>query len=101
MASRVRNVLECDRGEEESRHWQALKRGWYLGSENFRERLMDWATGVVKGRNRRSYSSEALGRHDEAHAEQLLKGGMEQLELNESEVLTLRQNDARKQACRG
>ncbi len=98
MTSRVRNVLECELDEEESRHWEALKRGWYLGSENFRDRLMDWANGVVRGRRRQSYSGEALGRHDEAHAEQLLKAGMEQLELNESKVLALRKNDARKQA---
>ena len=39
-----------------------------------------------------------LGRRDEAHAEQLLRFGMGQLELSEIEVLALRKNDARKQA---
>jgi hypothetical protein len=42
-----------------------LRRGWALGSEEFRDRMSDLASGIVRGRKRESYSGEEVRRYDE------------------------------------
>ena len=64
---------------EEAGRWRELRRGWYLGSESFGDRLMDWAAGAVAGRQRASYSGESLRGHDQREAERLLGHGLERL----------------------
>jgi hypothetical protein len=74
-----------------------LRRGWFLGGEQFREKLETLAAKVVQGRNRESYSSCALRRHDETEAARLLEAGLKRLGLTQEEARHLRQNDLRKQ----
>ncbi|CAN5461794.1 transposase [soil metagenome] len=94
MARRVREVLE----KEQAESWRALQRGWYLGSESFRDRLMDKADGLVTGRKRASFHGESLRAHDEREAAQLLAVGLARLGLTEKEAASLKQADPRKQA---
>ena len=98
MARRTREVLESVESGGEREEWKALQRGWYLGSTRFCERLMDRAAGVVRGRKRGSFAGEALRRHDEREAEQLLAAALERLELSAEAVRALKMNDPRKQA---
>jgi len=59
-----KRAMECF--DETARRWQEeewkpLKRGWFLGSEEFRERLEKLASGVVGKKKRKSYQREGLG----------------------------------------
>lgn len=98
LAARTHDVLEREPTEEEARTWRELRRGWYVGSESFGDRLMDWAAGVVDKRKRSSYAGEGLRGHDESEAAKLLKRGLHQLELTPKQAVKLRKADARKQA---
>jgi REP element-mobilizing transposase RayT len=99
MAARTRDVLEQTATAEQAEQWRKLRRGWYLGGETFRDRLMDWAAGVTAGRKRSSYQPrESLRAHDEREAARLLAEGLRQLELTLDETVRLRKTDPRKQA---
>lgn len=54
---------------------EKIRRGWYLGESNFRQRLEEHLGGVVKGKARQSFSGEAKGAHDEAAAEAMMVRG--------------------------
>jgi REP element-mobilizing transposase RayT len=97
MARRAREVMERTSTAEQDAAWPALQRGWYVGSEGFRDRLMDLAAGVVLGRKRESYERAALQTHDDRAAARLLAVGLERLELTEAEAARLQQSDPRKQ----
>lgn len=98
MAERAREVLERNATAEETEEWRDLRRGWYLGSDSFRDRLMDRAGDAIAGRKRASYRAEGLRGHDEKQAARLLTEGLEQLGLTPAAVRSLKQNDVRKQA---
>lgn len=56
-------------------------RGWYLGGEEFFERLNGVVKEAVVEKKRESFEGEAVSRHDEEEAERLLKAGMRTLGL--------------------
>ena len=74
---------------------QQVKRGWYLGSREFREKLSEHLSLSEKGDN---YRGEQRRGHNEDAAEALLLEGLHALDLQESDLPELAQNDARKQA---
>lgn len=76
---------------------KAIRRGWYLGGEEFREKLEELAEKVVKGKRRASYAGEVLKRHDAAEAQRILETGLERVGLKLEEARELKQNDPRKQ----
>ena len=81
LAARTRDVLEQEATAAEAGKWRELRRGWYLGSESFGDRLMDWAAGAVAGRRRSSSTGEGLRAHDDGEAGRLLARGLEGLGL--------------------
>lgn len=98
MARRTHEILELEEAQEQKEEWRALQRGWYVGSESFRDRLMDRADGLVAGRKRESYRSEGLRVHDEREAGRLLAESLVRLDLTEKAAASLKQTDPRKQA---
>ena len=98
MARRTHEVLELAEAAEQAEEWRKLQRGWYLGSENFRDRLMDRVDGIVAGRKRNSYHGESLRAHDEREAAKLLAAGLDRLGLTAKMVVSLKKTDPRKQA---
>ena len=99
MAERVRECLEERGSGRESQEWAGLKRGWYVGSEEFRDQLLDWADKKASGRKRSSYRNDGLRRHDERAAERRLGQACEALGVTLPELRAFRQSDARKQAA--
>jgi hypothetical protein len=78
---------------------KALRRGWFLGGEEFLERLEGVVKGALGEKKRESFDGEAVSRHDEMEAERLLQAGMRALGVaGIKEVKRLRKNDKRKQA---
>ncbi len=79
-----RRAEECWENEEDAQEdemLKAIRRGWYLGGEEFRETLEELAEKVVKGKRRASYAGEVLKRHDAAEAERILETGLERMGL--------------------
>jgi putative transposase len=59
-----------------------LRRGWYLGEESFRDKLLEkLADGLRSKRKRGSVSGEGVRAHDEAEAERLVRTVLKALEL--------------------
>jgi putative transposase len=75
-----------------------LRRGWYYGTETFREWLLEQAEGVLKERSqkRKNYHGDELKAHDLSAAQMLLEAGLREAELEEADLPRLRKRDPRK-----
>jgi len=69
--------------------WKALRRGWYVGSESFAERLKEALQSAVQGRRRESQSGPARLAHDQAAAEQGLEKAIKVLGLGKESLKAL------------
>ena len=76
----------------------AIRRGWVLGSQAFRERMEELDSARVKTRKRESYAADGLRRHDRRHAELLLKAALKQLGVGIEQMRAMRKNNLRKTA---
>ena len=70
---------------------KSLKRGWYLGGHEFRDRLLEMARGEVR-------SSPALRDHSERQAEQMAATGLQHFGLKDGDLRELSKADWRKRA---
>lgn len=80
---------------------KALRRGWYLGDDSFRDRLLNLIEKPVQAlRSKGSHSGLALGGHGEHEAERIVALGLAAWGLPEGRDLheTIRKGDARKVA---
>jgi putative transposase len=75
-----------------------LRRGWYWGSEPFRDFLLK-KVDVAAIRRNRNYQSTQMGRdHAQAEAERIVKEGLQRFALSESDLKSLPGSDPRKVA---
>jgi hypothetical protein len=78
-----------------------LHRGWYWGSEQFREYLLKKVDAVAIRRNR-NYQSAQIGRdHGQAEAEKIVQQGLERFGLAETDLESLPGSDPRKVSIAG
>ena len=84
--------------EDLDEEWREIRRGWYLGDENFRDRLEGLADKAVRGRRRSSYDRPGLAYHDARMAEEWLKKVLIVLPIDLQELRALRPSDPLKQA---
>jgi hypothetical protein len=98
MEERAREISGKDLTPEQAEQWRNLRCGWCLGSDGFREKLMDLADGVVNGRKRKSYKREGLLAHDQKEAARLLAWGLAHFGMSAEELIAARKSDAVKQA---
>ncbi|HEY5813796.1 MAG TPA: hypothetical protein VIT23_14210, partial [Terrimicrobiaceae bacterium] len=76
-----------------------LRRGWYWGSQEFREKLEQWIGKVLPERKARGYHSALERRsHDLAGAEKLLVESLASAGLREEDLPGLKGSDPRKLA---
>ena len=66
--------------------WKAVRGGWYVGGESFREKLEGYLAGAKSGRRRESHSGPAKAAHDEAAARRYLEQGLKMLDVNAAEL---------------
>lgn len=90
-------VLDKKGRKEWEAEWKPIRRGWCLGSEEFRDRMDSMIDAVLEGKRRKSYSGSAARRHDERSAEQLIEVGLEAIGLKAEGLATLPKLDKRKQ----
>jgi len=59
--------------------WRTLRRGWYLGDETFRDRLLAAVGGLLKGRRRESLEGEEVRANRVQETEELLADALARL----------------------
>lgn len=84
-------------GRKEYRElWRPIRHGWYVGDDTFKTKLLRHLGNSVSGKQRNSYSGEAIQAHDQVQAEQLVQRGMRELGLTEAILRKLPKSDERK-----
>jgi REP element-mobilizing transposase RayT len=66
--------------------WKGIRRGWYMGGEGFRGRMLKRVKEALCRGQSGSYQGEAKRAHGEAEAERLLHAGMEALGVQASQL---------------
>jgi putative transposase len=70
---------------------KALRRGWYFGSQDFRQRVLELASGAT-----RKPAGPILSAHNEQEARRLISAGLQATGLAGVDLKTLAKGDARK-----
>jgi len=66
--------------------WKMIRRGWYIGGEGFRGRLMKLVKRTLTGRKTTSYMGPAKQAHGQTEAERLLAAGLRVLGVEAGEL---------------
>ncbi len=97
MKKRVQEICEADESERDADEWKELRRGWFLGSNGFRNQLQDRIDQRMRGHRRDSYTREGCRLHDERQAEKLLEAALCKMGIDLSELQKRKQVDPVKQ----
>jgi len=97
LEERARDCLRMKEGEEVE-EWEQIRRGWYVGDEKFRDRLLDLLEKSMKGKKKASFGGRILAAHNEKRAMELIEQSRKQLGLAADELRGLRKTDVRKQS---
>jgi REP element-mobilizing transposase RayT len=99
----VEGLVAVERGHEgrkaaaeQRAEWKHLRRGWYFGTETFRDQMLEKLDAFLGSKARGSYGGEAVRAHDKHAAEELVKRAFAGLELDEETLSELKKTDARK-----
>lgn len=98
MEGRTLEIVQGELSKEEAERCDEVRRGWYFGSDEFREQLLDRLDQAVCGRRRDSYCSEGLSLHDERAATEQIRAACKALKATVTSLRKRRQNDPLKQA---
>lgn len=96
MQKRTQEVAASENPAESDGQWKQIRRGWFLGDQDFRCKMEERAGERIRQYDRRSYLGEAAQRHDEGEAERLLKFGLDILNLKPDTLENIKKNDPRK-----
>jgi REP element-mobilizing transposase RayT len=86
MNKRVSEVISAAKPADADEEWEVIRKGWYLGSPEFRDELLDRLDDVLKGVKRKSLDGEEMRSHDEVEARRLLRKALEVLGIRESDL---------------
>jgi putative transposase len=89
--------LECRAREGNAgEQLESMRRGWLLGGEAFRDRVLDWMETKRVGKDRKVRREESDDDHGQRHAERIIQEMREMLEVGEADLLLGRKSDWRK-----
>lgn len=98
MGGRVAEVRHSAKPWLADESWLNIRRGWLLGSDGFRQELLErLGTALAKGK-RDSFSGEEVQTHDQSRAEDLIVAGMAKLGLTEVDLSFMIKNSPEKYA---
>ena len=98
MGQRVEEVRHSDKPWKADESWQKIRRGWYLGSDGFRQEMLGRLGRVLEKGKRESFSGEGVQTHDEARAEELIAAGLGKLGLADADLDQMIKNSPDKYA---
>jgi putative transposase len=96
MRGRVQEVL--DGSVTLAEEWKSIRRGWFLGGEPFREKMLIRIGEHMESRKRESYSGDEMKGHDLKRAQELLRKGLHSLEVEQGELQRWKTTEKRKRA---
>jgi len=83
MQKRVAEIENSGNPQEADAAWAKIRRGWYYGSQGFRDELLERLGEVIGVHGKRdSFDGNAVRQHDELEAARLLQTGMDALSLS-------------------
>jgi len=93
MRKRVSEIAGSDNPMETDGCWNSIRRGWFFGSDGFRDELIDKLDGVIgiKGK-RESFDGEETRLHDNQEAKKILKAGLEALGMDIPTLESMKKN---------
>jgi hypothetical protein len=92
----------ADGGRIEEAAMEALRRGWYLGRESFRDKLLGLIDKAKSGsRKKDSHAGGAMRAHNENEAERIVRvvGAALGLSTQREDLMLLKKGDRRKVIC--
>ena len=89
MDRRVSEICSAENPMEADDAWGSIRRGWYLGPADFRDKLVERIDETLKRAKRSSLYGEPMRQHDEEEAERLLLKGLKLLGLDEKSLQEL------------
>lgn len=98
MQKRVLELAGSERPWDVDEGWSEIRRGWCMGGEDFRHRMIQVLDGVMSGKRRDSYTGDEARRHDLTEAEHLAEVGLDRLGLLSVDLTELKKSDPRKKA---
>jgi putative transposase len=78
--------------------WRALRRGWYIGDDDFFETLKRRLGALLKDKKRESHSGGAKRAHDHVAAQELLERGLATLAIERGRLAKMPKNAPEKTA---
>jgi len=97
MTQRAAEELDPQFQDQIDLERKELRRGWIMGGEDFRNRVLDMLETMHVGQSD-NFRSEQRTMHGKSQANVLLGKALGQLDLDESELLSLRSSMPEKQA---
>ena len=94
----MKDLAESDKPWNSDEDWQSLRRGWYFGDNDFRDKMIGLLDGVLAGRRKDSFSGEEVESHDEAAAERLVLAGLEALGIAQADLPEMKMSSPAKYA---
>jgi hypothetical protein len=82
------------RRKELEASWRSLRRGWYVGGEEFKAELLDQAAAALAGKRPESHTGAG---HDQSRAERMLVAGLKRLKVRRSDLASLPKGQPEKQ----
>ena len=98
MDLRMKELAESEEPWKADEDWKAIRRGWYIGDEDFRDKMVDLLDGVLAGRERDSFSGAEVELHNEAVAERLVVAGLDLLGVAEEDLPDMKMSSPAKYA---
>lgn len=89
MDGRVEEVRNSDQPWKADESWQKIRRGWFIGGEDFRQEMLGRLGQAMEKGKRGSYSGDAVKTHDEARAEELIVAGLRELGHKEAALKSM------------
>ncbi|MEM7393955.1 MAG: transposase [Verrucomicrobiota bacterium] len=82
--------------ESEPELYGQLRRGWAFGGDSFKETVKEKMADTIRGFKRSSHTGIARRAHDEAAALELIRLGLDTLDLREEELRSMKKNHLKK-----
>lgn len=98
MRKRVLEIALSDNPQDLDAAWGSIRRGWYFGSDNFRQQLMEKIDEGLAGKRSDSFSGGAVRDHNEAEAEKIVEWGLGRLGVERNDLEILRKGAPEKTA---
>jgi len=98
MQKRVLEIAQSDDPQGFDAAWEKIRRGWYFGSDGFRQELMERLDKSLMGKRTSSFSGDAVREHNELEAARLIEQGLDAMGVVREELESMRKGAPEKMA---